>query len=689
MMTITYGGVEVTKYLRPLRELDRKILPEIEWQLDKVGRSDGYLVRGGSFGQRTIPMPFKITDNLLQNRRDLARVLSTREPLKLIFSDEPDKYWLALPTGDISVTEMVFQGTGQIDWIIPDGVAHAVTPRIFTNVTTPTGTANQVLDPEFQNKMKYYKPWASLLLEVYNGHNILKGDFTDINTIADKGETKFLGMHAIQQPLSSARKISTLAVGSKVSAQVMARIDTAATGDTTGAKSVALVVQELEYAGGPVLAYKAVYPTTPKVGTFQALTITGYTITQAKTKALNMLMLIGDTAAVSFSMPQYNLGATLVPYSVTNNTLSEMIAVTNPGSYRSWPIIRASMNGENGLVAIANQNEGLLQFGNPEDVDVAPGVRTDKVLSLDMRDDSSRLELNSAKAKPDYPDYLWNPDTPNIVDGTIDWVIGPEEATPKWPDRKGSVWIGPHLYTDIPKNSANRADSTFLWRNRINFSSTKASMGRITLTLQNDTDGPVFSVIVRDSSKNNQEFIVEFWAMGEIVHSVKLDTKVWTGHFWEAAIERKGDMEVTWKFSQIKAFKGEGIEAARSEVYTATLPSISGVNVDGLVCWFQKWGEVPLNGTVAREDWTDCKFYWTNEAVTTNIPNLFDDGDLVEIDTAARKVYINGVENFQIQAIGNMWERFAVEPGTTTMLPIASTWANMYECQVELRGAYL
>lgn len=689
MMTITYGGVEITKYLRPLRELDRKILPEIEYQLDKVGKSDGYLVRGGSFGQRIIPMPFKITDNLLQNRRELARVLSTREPLQLIFSDEPDKYWLALPTGDISVAEMVFQGKGQIDWIVPDGVAHAVTPRIFTNVTTPTGTANQVLDPEFRNRMKYYKPWVSLLQEVYNTHNVVKGDFTDTNTIADKGEPRVLGMHVVQQPLSSARNISSLAIGSKVSAQVMARIDTVATGDTTGAKSVALVVQELEYAGGPVLAYKAVYPTTPKVGTFQALTITGYTITQAKTKALNMLMLIGDTAAVSFSMPQYNLGATLAPFSVTNNTLTDMVAVTNPGSYRSWPIIRALMNGENGLVAIANENEGLLQFGNPDDIDTAPGVRTDKVLSLDMRNQGSQFELNSPKAKPDYPDFLWDPATPNKQAGTIDWARNPEAASPVWPDNSDAVWAGPSLYKEIPKNSANRADGTFLWRNRVGFQPTKTTSGRVTFTLQNDTDGPILSVILRDSSRTKEEFIVEFWAFGEILKSVTLDRKQWTGRFWEASIERTGDMQVTFKFSQIKEFSGEGIIAARSEVFPATTPALTGVNIDALVCWFQKWGDDPTNKFALYMDWTDSKFYWTNEEVATNIPNLFDDGDLVEIDTAARKVYINGIENFQIQAIGNMWERFAVEPGTTTMLPIASTWANMFECQVELRGAYL
>ena len=47
---------------------------------------------------------------------------------------------------------------------------------------------------------------------------------------------------------------------------------------------------------------------------------------------------------------------------------------------------------------------------------------------------------------------------------------------------------------------------------------------------------------------------------------------------------------------------------------------------------------------------------------------------------------VNGVESTTLHELGNTWERFAVEPGTTTFLPVASTWANMFDFEVELRG---
>ena len=70
------------------------------------------------------------------------------------------------------------------------------------------------------------------------------------------------------------------------------------------------------------------------------------------------------------------------------------------------------MNGENGLVGVVNPDDGILQFGNAEELDVIEGQRTDKVISIPMRNNASKFELNSPKAKPDYPNYGGNPDTP-------------------------------------------------------------------------------------------------------------------------------------------------------------------------------------------------------------------------------------------------------------------------------------
>ena len=244
MITVTYAGYDITEYMI-VTSLDRGLLPELEYNTKKIGRSDGEKYVDRSIGRKTIPMGFKIRYDLIKKRRALAEILAQKEPKLLVFSDEPDKCWYAIPTGDVSVAENSFLGSGEINWIVPDGVSYDVRPRVFSNIKTPTGQQNLVLDPEFNNRGKYYKLWVDLLNETFNGHNIISGDFTDSNTIADKGEELVNEMHVVQISTSSARNIATLKVGTKISGQVLARIDKEAEGDLTGDKSIALVLHML------------------------------------------------------------------------------------------------------------------------------------------------------------------------------------------------------------------------------------------------------------------------------------------------------------------------------------------------------------------------------------------------------------------------------------------------------------
>lgn len=686
MITVTYAGYDITKYMI-VTSLDRGLLPEISYNTKKVGRSDGEKYVDRSIGRKTIPMAFKLRYDLIKKRRALAEILAQKEPKSLIFSDEPDKCWYAVPTGDVGVAENNFLGSGDINWIIPDGVSYDTNPRVFSNISIGD-TENQVIDPEFRKKDKYYKQWTMLLNETNGANNIIAADFTNTNTIADKGETKYNGFYIMQNSSMTARNLPNLNQGDKVWGRVAVRIDKALEGDTTGSKTAVAVIQELDYAGGKVLASHEVKPTALNLGKFQNLDI-NFAISNPNTKALNMITCLALGSAVSYSVPQFNLGSKLADFAEPNAQLADYVAVTNQGTYKAWPIIRATMNGENGLVGVVNQNEGILQFGNAEEIDTVAGQKTDKVISISMRNSGNLLELNSPKAKPDYPNFLGNPATPNKIGGDVNWTERTDVVMPVWPENHDDVWAGPTLYTDIPKNSSNNNTGNFTYRSRFDFEPSKSTSGRLTFTLQNDSLGSVVSCVIRDSSRSREEFIVEFSCFDKVQKRLTLDRKQWTGKFWEIQIQRTSDTTVEWKFSKWKAFSGEGIIASKSEVFSATLPEISGVGIEGLCTWFQKWGDDPNDKYALYMDWTDCKFYWDNETTITNIPNLFDDGDLVEIDVLNRRVFVNGFENLKLHALGNTWERFAVEPGTTTFMPVASTWANMYDFEVELRGAYI
>ena len=86
---------------------------------------------------------------------------------------------------------------------------------------------------------------------------------------------------------------------------------------------------------------------------------------------------------------------------------------------------------------------------------------------------------------------------------------------------------------------------------------------------------------------------------------------------------------------------------------------------------------------------TDIQARWEGTPYYQDLKNYFQDGDLVEIDTATREFFVNGVVNNQLNVVGNQWEKFELETGETIIQPIVSGWANMAEVTAEITQNYL
>lgn len=67
-------------------------------------------------------------------KHKLAGVFNTSEAVKVVISDEPDKYYMGLVTGSVDMDNVTrwFQ-KGSFDILIPDGVAHSSTYKQFDN----------------------------------------------------------------------------------------------------------------------------------------------------------------------------------------------------------------------------------------------------------------------------------------------------------------------------------------------------------------------------------------------------------------------------------------------------------------------------------------------------------------------------------------------------------------------------
>lgn len=104
-------------------------------------------------------------------KHKLAGIFNVDEPKRLIFSDEPDKYYLAVVVNDIDMIEVSnYRSQGSIEFYIPDGTAHS-------------STYKRVVD--------YTKEGSNLVFDIENNGNV---DALPIFTVKNNSENGYIGI---------------------------------------------------------------------------------------------------------------------------------------------------------------------------------------------------------------------------------------------------------------------------------------------------------------------------------------------------------------------------------------------------------------------------------------------------------------------------------------------------------------
>lgn len=129
-MPVYFDGYNISSIIN-VTNVDRGIGTTRKNNLLKAGRQRGTQYKDYTYDEKIISMDFSISGDLIDRRRQLGKVLNVREPKKLIFGDEPDKYYLAIPDGNINLDEAARNGKGTINWIVPKGVAYSEEIKTF------------------------------------------------------------------------------------------------------------------------------------------------------------------------------------------------------------------------------------------------------------------------------------------------------------------------------------------------------------------------------------------------------------------------------------------------------------------------------------------------------------------------------------------------------------------------------
>lgn len=136
--TITINGFDLSEVIRII-EIIRPVGSERSIKTNDAPLL-GVNLQEVRTGAKTIKVKFAMLTNngmtLERAKHTLAGVFNTSEAVKIVISDEPDKYYMGLVSGSVDMDNITrwFQ-KGSFELLIPDGVAHSSTYRKFDNGT--------------------------------------------------------------------------------------------------------------------------------------------------------------------------------------------------------------------------------------------------------------------------------------------------------------------------------------------------------------------------------------------------------------------------------------------------------------------------------------------------------------------------------------------------------------------------
>ncbi|MGU7914362.1 distal tail protein Dit [Streptococcus suis] len=183
---VMYNGYKLTDVMR-ITDVRRSVGNERSVVLNNTGMF-GSPVTGVSVGSKVIKIKFSLQgQNLEELKHTLANVFNTNLPAKLTISDEPDKYYLALVTGgvDLENVKRWFQ-KGELEFLIPDGVAHSTAYKTFQ---TPTASGTK------------------LTFDLVNNGNVPAYPIIDVNHTSENG---YLGFVCVEKDVKSGQPMSSM-----------------------------------------------------------------------------------------------------------------------------------------------------------------------------------------------------------------------------------------------------------------------------------------------------------------------------------------------------------------------------------------------------------------------------------------------------------------------------------------------
>lgn len=677
VITVTFGDVDLSPYFivsnitMPFLYKDNKY--------DQVGLSDGEQLTYS----RNAKTPITIEGTILSENSDLT-VAETRDHLisllsgnatkQLKLSNYPDRYFDAIFEGTQEY-DGTFDYIAKVDlvFMVPDGIAHSVATKTFDNMPYKDVPVNLLVNSSAKTKDGFFKNFD----KVENGYGevtiketnaYVSKDLSDGFSIQPRdykpGDKYTMSMDVMftSWNFPAGTTITELFFGQRYLAPVYKRICT------------------IDLPRDPSQMLNQWIRIT------QTTTIPSYPYPSVTTQATFNTGIAGASEG-SFTLrvrkPKQEFGSTASPWSpnpADPEYYTNTITVHNGGTYPVEPVITATMHADNGMVGIVNDRPGILQFGTQE-IDGFITEESEVALNL-AAVQGSHMDNQAATNNP-----YWggDPSMPNEQIGNAIWTHDDYDGwkvEPNWPSITGDhkYWNGPSIKHDLVKTHNGNFKSNLTWDVMTRFQTGVAQVGALETTLESDGK-PIFQMILKDNSALSDQLWWMCYYKDQLVVNEKLDRSIFTNDkFIQLELQKFGN-SVVFRVSPWVGNQGRETTITRQFTFADT----ASVETKQFSAWFMRdktWGESTMYLIASTVKWQNVSWY-------TNIKNRFSDGDVLKIDVANAKTYLNGSLDPTMHTIGNQWEQFKLPPGDTKIAITPSSWAQPFACEVEIREAWL
>ncbi|MBM6413978.1 distal tail protein Dit [Lacticaseibacillus paracasei] len=390
-----------------------------------------------------------------------------------------------------------------------------------------------------------------------------------------------------------------------------------------------------------------------------------------------------DSGTYIISHKKLEIGTTASPWSpnpADSEYYTNTITVHNGGTYPVEPVITATMHADNGMVGIVNDRPGILQFGTQE-IDGFTTEESEVALKL-AAVQGSHMDNQAATNNP-----YWggDPSMPNEQIGNAIWTHDDYDGwkvEPNWPSITGAhkYWNGPSIKHNLVQTHNGNFKSNLTWDVMTRFQTGVAQVGALETTLESDGK-PIFQMILKDNSALSDQIWWMCYYKNQLVVNEQLDRSIFTNEkFIQLELQKFGN-SVVFRVSPWVGNQGRETTITRQ----FTFADAANTETKQFSTWFMRdktWGESTMYLIASTVKWQNVSWY-------TNIKNRFSNGDVLKIDVANAKTYLNGSLDPTMHTIGNQWEQFKLPPGDTKIGISHSSWAQPFACEVEIREAWL